>query len=40
MTDEAFVPTTSEWYYPSDEVVKQAHIPDYEAVYNEAVKDP
>lgn len=40
MTDEAFVPATSEWYYPSDEVVKQAHVPDYEKVYNEAVADP
>ena len=40
MADEAFVPATSEWYYPSDEVVKKAHIPDYEAVYNEAIKDP
>jgi acetyl-CoA synthetase len=40
MTDEAFIPTTSEWYYPSDEVVKQAIIPDYEAVYNEAIQDP
>jgi acetyl-CoA synthetase len=40
MADEAFVPATSEWYYPSDEVVKKAHIPDYETVYNEAIKDP
>jgi acetyl-CoA synthetase len=40
MTDEVIAPATSEWYYPSDEVVKQAHIQDYEAVYNEAVKDP
>jgi acetyl-CoA synthetase len=40
MADEAFVPATSEWYYPSDEVVKKSHIPDYEAVYNESIKDP
>ena len=40
MADEAFVPATSEWYYPSDEVVKKSHIPDYETVYNESIKDP
>jgi acetyl-CoA synthetase len=40
MTDESFVPATSEWYYPSDEVVKNSHVPDYEKVYNEAVADP
>lgn len=39
MSDEAFVPSTSEWYYPSDEVVKNAHIPDYDAVYKEAMQD-
>src|SRR5262245_51174305 len=41
MADEVLAPAaTSEWYYPSDEVVKQAIIQDYEMVYNEAVKDP
>jgi acetyl-CoA synthetase len=39
MTDEAFVPATGEWYYPSDEIVKNAHVPDYEAVYKEAMAD-
>ena len=38
--EEAFVPATSEWYYPAEDIVKNAHIPDYEAVYKEAVSDP
>ena len=39
MTDEAFVPSTGEWYYPSEEIVKNAHVPDYDAVYQEAMAD-
>jgi acetyl-CoA synthetase len=39
MSDEAFVPSTSEWYYPSEAIVKNAHIPDYDAVYQEAMAD-
>ncbi len=35
-----FAPPTSEWYYPSDEVVQNANVPDYEAVYKEAQADP
>ena len=37
MADEAFVPASGEWYYPSDEIVKSAHISDYDAVYQKAV---
>jgi acetyl-CoA synthetase len=29
----------ADWYYPSEDVVKNAHIPDYEAVYQEAMDD-
>jgi len=31
---------TTEWYYPAEDIVKNAHIPDYEATYAEAVADP
>lgn len=40
MTDEAFSPPTSEWYYPDKKIVKNAHIKDYEKVYQEAQGDP
>ena len=39
MADEAFVPASEEWYYPAEEIVKNAHIPDYDAVYQEAMAD-
>ncbi|MCA0456238.1 MAG: acetate--CoA ligase [Chloroflexi bacterium] len=39
MADEAFVPSSGEWYYPSEEIVKNAHIPDYDAVYQESMTD-
>ncbi len=39
MADEAFVPANAEWYYPSDEIVKSAHISDYDAVYQESMAD-
>ncbi|MBC7870277.1 MAG: acetate--CoA ligase, partial [Chitinophagaceae bacterium] len=39
MSDSNFNPATSEWYYPSDDVVKNAHVPDYEALYQEAAND-
>ncbi len=39
MTQE-FAPPTSEWYYPSEEIVQNAHVKDYEALYAEAQKDP
>jgi acetyl-CoA synthetase len=39
MTDQAFTPTTSEWYYPSEEIVRNSAVPDYEATYAEAMRD-
>ena len=35
-----FSPPVGEWYYPSDEIVQNSHIPDYDTVYNEAMQDP
>jgi acetyl-CoA synthetase len=40
MTDASFAPATTDWYYPSEEIVKNAHVPDYETVYREAMADP
>ena len=40
MSEQGFSPPTSEWYHPSEEIVKNAIIPDYEAVYKEALSDP
>jgi len=37
---QEFAPPTSEWYYPSEEVKKQALIGDYEALYAKAQSDP
>ena len=31
---------TDEWYYPDEDVVNNAHVPDYEAVYKEAMDNP
>jgi acetyl-CoA synthetase len=39
MTTNTFTPATGEWYRPSEEIVKNAHVPDYEAVYKEAEQD-
>ncbi|HLV36401.1 MAG TPA: acetate--CoA ligase [Spirillospora sp.] len=39
MVQETFTPATTEWYYPPDEIANNAHVPDYEAVYNEAMTD-
>ncbi len=39
MADEAFVPASGEWYYPTDEIVKSAHVSDYDTVYQEAMAD-
>ncbi|MBZ0302011.1 MAG: acetate--CoA ligase [Anaerolineae bacterium] len=39
MAEETYSPATTEWYYPPDEVVENAHVPDYEAVYKEAMQD-
>ncbi len=40
MTDETFAPSTSDWYRPSEEVIQNATIKDYEALYREAMADP
>ncbi|PJF28409.1 MAG: acetyl-coenzyme A synthetase, partial [Phototrophicales bacterium] len=39
MTQDTFSITTNEWYYPSEEVLRNARIPDYDAVYREAEAD-
>ena len=39
MAEETFTPATSEWYYPSEEIVDNAYVPDYEEVYAEAKAD-
>ena len=38
MGDE-FSVSTSEWFYPAEDIVRNAHVPDYEAVYAEAMAD-
>ncbi len=38
MTED--IVSTQEWYRPTDEMIQASHIPDYEAVYNQAMKDP
>jgi acetyl-CoA synthetase len=39
MVQETFTPATTEWYYPPDEIASNAHVPDYEVAYNEAMAD-
>src|SRR5690606_22185190 len=39
MSDEIKT-VTDEWYYPAEDIVKNAHVPDYEAVYKEATDNP
>jgi acetyl-CoA synthetase len=39
MTNQDFAPPTGEWYYPPDDIMQNAHIPDYEAMYNYAMSD-
>ena len=34
-----FTPATSEIYYPSDDIVQNAHVPNYEEVYAQAAED-
>ena len=40
MSQQDFSPSTTEWYYPSEEIVKNANAPDYDALYAEAKADP
>jgi acetyl-CoA synthetase len=39
MAEETFTPAASEWYYPAEEVVNNAHVKDYDALYKEAMSD-
>lgn len=39
MTDDAFSVGQSEWYHPTDDIIQNAHIPDYEGLYHEAMQD-
>jgi acetyl-CoA synthetase len=38
--EENFVPASSEWYYPSNDLVQNAIIQDYDAIYQQAVANP
>ncbi len=41
MVDVTAAPTnTQDWYYPSEDVVKNAYIQDYDALYQKAQQDP
>ncbi|MCU0500022.1 MAG: acetate--CoA ligase, partial [Anaerolineae bacterium] len=40
MSDDSFSINTDEWFYPSPEIVQQAHAPDYETLYAESMRDP
>lgn len=39
MTSDTFMPPTSEWYAPSEDIRQNSHVPDYDKVYNEAMRD-
>jgi len=39
MTDDNFSPATSDWYHPSEDIVQNAHVPDYDATYKAAMDD-
>ena len=40
MAEQGFTPPTSEWYYPAADMVEQAIVPDYDAVYDLAMQNP
>jgi acetyl-CoA synthetase len=40
MSDNEFSPPTSEWYHPTEDIIQEAHVPDYEEVYREAIENP
>jgi acetyl-CoA synthetase len=40
MAEAVATTNTQEWYYPSEEIVKNAYIPDYDALYKKAQQDP
>ncbi len=39
MSDPSFTPATNEWFYPSEHIVRAAHVPDYETTYADAMAD-
>jgi acetyl-CoA synthetase len=39
MSEQSFNPSVNEWYYPTKEIVRNARVKDYEALYAEADKD-
>jgi acetyl-CoA synthetase len=39
MTQDSFSPTTNEWYYPSEDILRSARVADYDAEYREAEAD-
>jgi acetyl-CoA synthetase len=39
MSQDTFKISTHEWYYPSEDILRSARIPDYDAVYREAEAD-
>lgn len=39
MSDNEFSPPTGEWYHPPEDIVQNAHIPDYDAIVKEAEAD-
>jgi acetyl-CoA synthetase len=39
MSQDTFTISTHEWYYPSEDILRSARIPDYDAVYREAEAD-
>jgi acetyl-CoA synthetase len=39
MTDTTFNPATTEWVHPSETVIRSAHVPDYQSVYDRAMSD-
>ena len=40
MADTGASTNTQDWYYPSDEIIENAYVRDYESLYARAVQDP
>ncbi len=38
-TEDSFAPATTEWYYPSEDISRQAYVSDYDALYQESMQD-
>ena len=39
MTEDVFAPPVGEWYHPSEELLKAAHVKDYDEVYQRSMQD-